>query len=143
MWKEKQNFRLDVHFATRYKAPYIIEHERYSYNQLASIFDETDVLIAPSIWNETFGYTVLEALSFGVPVIISGTVGAKDIISDDAGIIIDDIDSDKLLAVLRELTVDKLDFMNRSICDHQHIQTITELSKSILKDLYIEKSFSV
>ena len=30
--------------------------------------DETDIMVAPSIWYETFGFTVLEALSYGVPV---------------------------------------------------------------------------
>ena len=58
-------------------------HGRYSYDELEAIMDETDLLICPSVWYETFGYTVLEALSFGVPVLVSDTVGAKDIIPDD------------------------------------------------------------
>ena len=50
-------------------------------------FDKTDVLVAPSIWYETFGFTVLEALSYGVPVIVSDHVGAKDIIGDNGVIV--------------------------------------------------------
>ncbi|MBN1036877.1 MULTISPECIES: glycosyltransferase [Clostridium] len=52
---------------------------RYSYNQLEQIFDNTDLLVVPSIWNETFGFIVLEALSYGVPVLVSDKVGSKDI----------------------------------------------------------------
>ena len=40
----------------------------------------TDVLIAPSVGYDTFGFTVLEALSYGIPVIVSDHVGAKDIV---------------------------------------------------------------
>ena len=46
-----------------------------------------DLLVAPSIWYETFGFTVLEALSYGVPVIVSDHVGAKDIVGQN-GIIV-------------------------------------------------------
>ena len=65
-------------------SPYMNAHERYNYDDLQTIFENTDVLIAPSILYETFGFTVLEALSYGVPVIISGNVGAKDILLKEA-----------------------------------------------------------
>ncbi|GKX67466.1 glycosyltransferase [Inconstantimicrobium mannanitabidum] len=58
-------------------------HGRYSYDQLSYIFDNTDLLIVPSIWNETFGFITLEALSFGVPVLITSKVGSKDIVCND------------------------------------------------------------
>lgn len=44
------------------------------------VYDEMDVLVVPSIWKETFGFVVLEALSYGVPVIVSDNVGAKDVV---------------------------------------------------------------
>lgn len=47
---------------------------------VADVYDGMDVLVVPSIWKETFGFVVLEALSYGVPVIVSDNVGAKDII---------------------------------------------------------------
>lgn len=62
---------------------------RYDYSQLNNIFDNTDLLIVPSLWNETFGFIVLEAYSYGVPVIITQNVGAKDIIiNNSTGIIV-------------------------------------------------------
>ena len=50
LWDVQQNFFLDVHFEPMESAPYIKSHERYSYAELEKIFDETDVLVAPSIW---------------------------------------------------------------------------------------------
>lgn len=67
-------------------------HGRYSYNELEKIFDNTDLLIVPSIWYETFGFIVLEALSYGVPVLVTDRVGSKDIFNNNVfkkGIIIE------------------------------------------------------
>lgn len=58
-------------------------HGRYSYRQLSSIFDNTDLLVVPSIWNETFGFIVLEGLSYGVPVLVTDKVGSKDLIDNN------------------------------------------------------------
>lgn len=136
LWGKQQDFCLDIHFCPTEMAPYMKVHERYTYKNLKSIFADTDILVAPSIWYETFGFTVLEALSYGVPVIISGTVGAKDIISDGAGMIIDDISPEKLCEVLQKLTIKKLKDMNTTILKKQHIMKIDELSEQIQKKCY-------
>lgn len=52
----------------------------YSFQNMVETFNKFDILIMPSLCNETFGFVALEALSFGIPVIISDTCGMKDII---------------------------------------------------------------
>lgn len=136
LWKVQQEFCLDVHFAPMEPAPYIKSHDRYSYAELERIFDETDVLVAPSIWYETFGFTVLEALSYGVPVVISGNVGAKDILVQGAGIVIENIDAQKLFTTLQNLTTDRLRVMNGTIVDKQMIMQIEEMSRQIETSCY-------
>ena len=131
MWSKQQNFSLDVHFTPIEMSPYIRVHGRYSYTELEKIFNETDVLVAPSIWYETFGFTALEALSYGVPVIISGNVGAKDILAQGAGVVIENIDATKLFTTLQNLTPDKLRAMNEIIVDQQAIMQIEDMSKQI------------
>jgi len=49
-------------------------------SELANVYGSMDLLVVPSIWYETFGLVVLEALSFGVPVLVSDTVGAQDLV---------------------------------------------------------------
>jgi len=51
----------------------------YSSAEMDVVFNQMDLLIVPSIWNETFSLITLEALSHGVPVLASTNVGAKDI----------------------------------------------------------------
>ncbi len=60
----------------------IVYRGRYSPSQLKKVYDETDLLLVPSIWKETFSLVALEALSFGVPVLMSDNVGAQILIQD-------------------------------------------------------------
>lgn len=54
----------------------------FDYSQQANVYENMDILVVPSIWKETFSLVVLEALSYGVPVIVSKNVGAKDIVAE-------------------------------------------------------------
>ena len=136
LWQERQDFCLDVHFEPVQKEPYMKSHDRYSYSELEDVFDNTDVLIAPSIWYETFGFTVLEALSYGVPVIISDTVGAKDIMAEGVGIVIEGISGDKIAQTIGGLDSDKLKEMNRVILEKQEILTMDKMTQELIKNCY-------
>ena len=136
LWQERQDFCLDVHFEPVQKEPYMKSHDRYSYSELEDVFDNTDVLIAPSIWYETFGFTVLEALSYGVPVIISDTVGAKDIMAEGVGIVIEGISGDKIAHTIGGLDRDKLKEMNRIILEKQEILTMDKMTQELIKNCY-------
>lgn len=134
LWKENHNFILNVYFHKEGLPSYIKQHDRYSYSQLESIMDNTDILIAPSVWNETFGYTVIEALSYGVPVIVSTHVGAKDIIPEDTGIVVHE--SQELKNAIRNLTIKKLGEMNFAILNHFHATTIDVFNRELFNNLY-------
>lgn len=135
-WEKRQDFRLDVHFTPAEPAPYIVSHDRYGYGDLKGIFSETDVLVAPSVWHETFGFTVLEALSYGIPVVISGTVGAKDILAPGAGIVVENMTAEKLCAAFAGLTAQRLGEMNAVIREKQHIMTLAEMAERIERLCY-------
>ncbi|MGA1867626.1 MAG: glycosyltransferase [bacterium] len=55
---------------------------KYCYNNINSIFDNFDILIIPSLWQETLGMIGLEAQAAGIPLISSDTGGMKDYIND-------------------------------------------------------------
>lgn len=137
LWKKHNRFCLDVHFIPHEISPYMNIHDRYDYNELEKIFDDTDVLVVPSIWYETFGFTVLEGLSYGVPVIISDNVGAKDILVKGAGIIIENMTVEKLCKTLQNLSVNKLSEMNNVIVNQQVIPDIECMSRQIKEKCYV------
>jgi glycosyltransferase involved in cell wall biosynthesis len=96
--------------------------------------DKTDVLVTPSVWNETFGYTVAEALSYSVPVIVSSHVGAKDIVPAGAGIVFDD--EKELKNAIISLTPKKLESMNQMILKAFQIQTVESFNKELRENVY-------
>lgn len=65
------------------EVPQVTQHGRYSANKLTDVYKYIDILIVPSRCKETFGFVVLEGLSYGAKVFVSQNVGAKDLISTD------------------------------------------------------------
>lgn len=61
--------------------PYLIKYGSYKKEQLKDLFNTTDLLIFNEVYFSTFSYIILESLSFGVPCLVSGNVGAKDLVS--------------------------------------------------------------
>lgn len=62
---------------------------------------QIDVLVVPSIWHETFGLVVIEAMTCGVPVIASKRGGIPELIDDGiTGILFDPDSPDDLAQAL-------------------------------------------
>ncbi|MDR2927928.1 MAG: glycosyltransferase [Cytophagaceae bacterium] len=81
LWHEgHRNFKLKLYCKISIKRDYFEVNNAFTSNELNTIFDDTDLFVAPSIGYDTYGFTVLEALSYGVPVIVSSRVGAKDLL---------------------------------------------------------------
>lgn len=136
LWNERKNFSLKIFFQTDEISPYMEVHNSYIYPQLEEIFKNTDILAAPSLWYETFGFTVLEAISHGVPVIITKNVGAKDIIPKGSGIILKNLTPSNLAIAIKGLAAPQLSKMNAAIINKAHIMTIKEMSEQISEKCY-------
>lgn len=111
-------------------------HKRYAYADLERVFDDTDLLLVPSVWPETFGYVVLEALSHGVPVLLSESVGARDILAEGAGIVVERLTAKKLFDTLKRITSEQLVTMNRAILEKQEILTMRQMAELIEDGCY-------
>lgn len=134
LWKKRQDFELKIFFKPGENTPYMKSYERYDYSQLEDIMNHTDVLIQPSVWNETFGYTVIEALSYGVPVIVSNHVGAKDVIPAGAGITVGS--KCELLKTLEHISTAQLENMNEKILDSFNVTTMKSFNEEFVKNVY-------
>lgn len=82
----KEQIELQVYGSLEKKEyPFCKYYDAYSEEERDEVFGRMDILAVPSTWRETFGLVVLEALSYGVPVIMTDKVGAKILLeeSDD------------------------------------------------------------
>lgn len=139
LWKKRKDFILDIHFQPTEKSEYMKIHDRYNYNELKDIFNMTDILVVPSIWYETFGFTAAEALSYGVPVIVSENVGAKDVLDNQFGIVINDFNEANLKKCIDSLTMQDLADMNKNICRSYKPYTIVQMTKDIVNKCYLTR----
>jgi glycosyltransferase involved in cell wall biosynthesis len=74
---------------------------------LPALYSGADAFAFPSLY-EGFGMPVLEALSYGVPVITSKTTSLPEIVGD-AGLLVDPLDEAAIgIALVRALTDDAL-----------------------------------
>ena len=113
----------------------------YVQDQLPQVFNQMDLLIVPSICKETFSLITLEALSYGVPVLVSTNVGAKDIVKDYVPEFIFEPKKEVLTARQKAIfeNTSLLNNFNEKICTgefdyslHKHAQNILQLYKNLL-----------
>lgn len=110
---------------------------KFSKNDLPMVYDSMDLLIVPSIWKETFSLVTLEALSFGVPVLLSDNVGAQNIVREYAPDFIFHSKSE-LTTILRKLINDRqpLKNYNEKICSLPWDYGMKEHAQKIIDDIY-------
>lgn len=128
----------------RFGIPYLRTHKPYTEKSMKKVFENMDVLIVPSLCKETFGMVVLEAVSYGIPVIMSKNVGAKDILGSNKEIgILVDIENDRnaLYDAIKKVYENRklLVQINKNIVEtkielryEMHVEKIIELYKNIL-----------
>lgn len=113
-----RDFELHLFNKSSIEREYVVQHGPYQYADLPQVMNQIDVLIVPSVWYETFGFTALEAMSYGVPVVLSDRVGAKDLIVAGGGSVTS-ADHKSLSAEIWRLASNPklLEEMNAQICD--------------------------
>lgn len=74
----------------------------YPYEQTQAMFRDAAIVVIPSLWDEPFGRTALEAIAHGCAVITSGRGGLKEIIGD-AGVIMDEVSAESIAHALHGL----------------------------------------
>ncbi len=116
--------------------PNIENKGNFTPDQYGTVFSSMDVLIVPSLWYETFGFVVLEALSYGIPVLCSDRVGAKMVLKGlETSLIYPAEDTRQLSSMIQNLSnptiykdiVEKIGKMDRDFSFTRHAEAIKRL----------------
>lgn len=104
--KLRENYKnFEVHFYgditdnSIFRKSWVINHRLLPNDCMYKAYKNIDILIMPSLWHETFGFSVLEALSYGDTCLVSKRVGAKDIVPNEC--IFDD--KDELMEIMKSI----------------------------------------
>ncbi|MGG0744650.1 glycosyltransferase [Priestia megaterium] len=116
---------------------FISFHGRYEHNNLKNIFKDIDVLVIPSVWKETFGFIGLEAISHGVPTIVTTYVGFKDLVQNHINGLIVNPDFKELAEAIKYVinNRNKLQEWNENICSNE-FELIIASHKKCIEALY-------
>ena len=75
--------------------------------ELIRSYRAADLLVLPSIWQESYGLPVAEAMACGVPVLASASGGVPELIEDGAtGRLVPRLDTEALARALGEMSAD-------------------------------------
>lgn len=121
----------------------IILHGYMDHNELSKVYSNASVFVLPSICMESFGLVILEAMSFGIPVITTRLGGQAELIEDGYnGYLVNfknpqDI-AEKIINILTDrrlheyLSTNALIFHDKYSID-SHLSTLHNIYTNILK----------
>ena len=74
--------------------------------ELAQMFRRSDIFCAPSIWEEPFGLTNVEAFASGVPVVSTHGGGSNEVFAEGGGLLVERGSATQLADALKRLIAD-------------------------------------
>ena len=82
--------------------PALTYRGRLPFDETMGAFARAAIVVVPSIWEETFGRTAMEANAYGAALVSSGRGGLKEV-SGDAALYIDEITKETIGGSVRQL----------------------------------------
>jgi glycosyltransferase involved in cell wall biosynthesis len=110
-----------------------------SMQELIREYQQADLLVLPSVWQESYGLPVAEAMASGVPVLASRSGGVPELIDDGVtGVLVPQRSLDDLITALRELIADPQRLRNMGRAARTRAETLLtwKLSAERLEQVY-------
>lgn len=130
------SFELHVYGETVVEKDYVVQHLPYKYSELKNVMANIDLLCVPR--DVSFGFSVIEGMSYGVPVLVSDEVGAKDLVQDTVTGLVCKCTVEGLKEKIIEVIYNReiLSQINQNLINSFHVQTIDEHSIDACNVLY-------
>jgi len=108
--------------------------------ELQKLYQQADLLVLPSIWQESYGLPVAEAMASGVPVLATRSGGVPELVEDGVtGCLVPRFDVDALTHALRGMLADpdRLQAMGRAARLRAEQLLTWERSARRLEEIYL------
>lgn len=113
---------------------YVTFRGKKTREMILHIYNDYDILLFPSIWEEPFAGILVESLSQGLPVVASNTGGTSEIIFDGFnGILVPPGDSIKMAEAVKNI------LESQSLYEYMSNHGISEVETKYTNEVIIEK----
>lgn len=110
---------------------------KVSYKDMPLIYNASDLVVVPSIWQEAFSLATLEAMAANLPVIASRIGGLVEIVNTQNGIIVEPGDVPGLQDAITRLATDTELRKNMGRNSHRKAECLTwELTAERIEQVY-------
>lgn len=106
-------------------------------NQMNKVYRNIDILVMPSLWHETFGFTVLEALANNDVCLVSKNVGAKDLVRSEC-VFENQADLKKKIICFLNNPIDRINYEKEKIISRQLPIDFSDHVNDIYQKLYLK-----
>lgn len=131
-----RNFQLTIYHEISNPEPYMKVMPPYRYENLNQVMNRADIVIA--LHDVSYGFTVLEALSYGVPVFVTEEVGAKDLVThNETGVVCEynfESVKESICSLLEDL--EKIENMKKNIKEKFKVPEMEEHVKELIATVY-------
>jgi glycosyltransferase involved in cell wall biosynthesis len=102
-----------------------------SLQELQIRYQKSDLLVLPSIWHESYGLPVAEAMASGIPVLASRVGGVPELVEDGVtGHLVPAMDPGALTAAMRDLLSDPVRLRRMSIAARARAERLLNWQRS-------------
>jgi glycosyltransferase involved in cell wall biosynthesis len=108
--------------------------------ELIRLYEQADLLVLPSIWQESYGLPVAEAMASGVPVLASRSGGVPELVEDGVtGRLVPRCDVDALAEALYELLADPTRLHQMGVAARERAERLLTWERSArrLENVYL------
>ncbi|MCR5703793.1 MAG: glycosyltransferase [Eubacterium sp.] len=132
----RRDFELTIYHPLDEHREYIHACEPYKYENLDKVLGNADIVAVPH--DVSYGFVALEAISHGVPVLVSDEVGAKDLIENDITGFVFSYEHKELKNKILELlsNKDKVEQVKKNIKEQITIKNMESHTKEIVEKIY-------
>lgn len=137
LYKEgKKNFTLTIYHELENPQTYMNVNPPYRYENLGEVMNCADIVAVPH--DVSYGFTVLEALSYGVPVLVTEEVGAKDLIRNNVTGILCDYNIKSMHDSVEKLLDNPctLETLKKNVKEQFKVKNISEHTEEIINKIY-------
>jgi glycosyltransferase involved in cell wall biosynthesis len=105
-------------------------------NKVREYFDQSFVVVQPSIWEEPFGRTVIEAYARGRAVVASSIGGIKETFAEGTGVLVKPGDVDELYLALKQIVSNKENAQKMGALARNYVEQ--NFTAKIIAQKYVE-----